>query len=71
MFSDTYHLEIDFDSLSDMEKKLFPELSRIAYGYTDDEEDIQKCPEYCFSDKQVVEKVDEVITTLKGRDFPH
>ncbi len=60
MFSDTFRLEIDYNCLSDLEKEQFNTLSRIAYGYTDNDEEIQKYPGYRFSDKQVVEKVDEV-----------
>ncbi len=64
MFSDIYRLELDFDELSDIEENMFRDLSRICYGYTDNEEEITNLPQYNFSDKQVVEKVDEVCKVL-------
>jgi hypothetical protein len=70
MFSDTYNLEIDYDSLTIIENQLLGELSRIAYGYTDNEDEIKNCPQYYFTDKQVVEKVNEVSEKLEQcRDF--
>ena len=65
MFSDTFRLEIEYDCLSEIEYKLFGELSRIAYGYTDNTEDLANCPQYYFSDKQVVAKFEDVVKKLQ------
>jgi hypothetical protein len=67
MFSNTYNLEADLTCLSDSEKIQFNELSRVTYGYCDDNEEIKKLPQYYFSDIQVVEKVNDVCKKLRIR----
>jgi hypothetical protein len=64
MFSYTYDLEVDLSSLSHEERQQFKELSRIAYGYCDNDDEVKKLPQYYFTDKQVVAKVDEVCQKL-------
>jgi len=64
LFSHIYHHEIGRDCLSNEENLLFSSLARIAHGYTDNEEEVRRLPQYNFSDKQVVEKVDEVCRKL-------
>jgi hypothetical protein len=64
MFSDTYDLEVELCSLSDEERQQFEELSRIAYGYCDDDEEAKKLPQYYFNGRQIVDKVNEVCKKL-------
>jgi hypothetical protein len=64
LFSDIYHHQIDRNCLSSEENLLFGALARVAHGYTDNEVDLRMLPQYYFSDKQVVEKIDEVRRAL-------
>ena len=60
LFANTFNLELDADDLTVKEYAYFKELARITYGYTDNEDEIAKLPQYYLSGKQVVEKVNEV-----------
>lgn len=64
IFSYTYDFDVKKENLSEVEKKLFSELSFVCYCYTDSKEDIKICPQYHFSAEQVVEKVQEVCRAL-------
>ena len=65
LFSSTYDFEVDLDSLSNEEQELLGKLARMAYGYTDNIDDITTCPQYSFSDTQIVAKFEEIIQQLK------
>jgi len=55
-----YDLEIDSRNLSDIEKKLFSELSIIAGRFTKFEDDLKQYPGTYFSEEQLRKKVFEV-----------
>ena len=63
LFSDTYNLETDYDSLSVLEREFFSELSIITGRFSPFEDDLKKYDCY-YNEEQVKEKVKEVVGKL-------
>ena len=62
-FSDIFNLEIDYSTLTDVEKKVFGDLSTITDRFSSNESDLKKYDCY-FDEQQVKDKVEEVKAIL-------
>jgi hypothetical protein len=61
--TNVYNLELNFNDLSELEKKYFSELIILTSRYSPYENDL-KIPNAFFNDSQVRVKVDEIIEKL-------
>jgi hypothetical protein len=68
IFCDEYHecydLELNLDTLTEMESRLFSELSTIAGRFTSFQEDLEKYPGTYFDEKQLKEKINQIKKNL-------
>ena len=62
-FTVIYDTEVDYDTLSNLENKLFNELSIITARFSPYEDDL-KIPNVYYSEQDVKSKVEEVLVNL-------
>lgn len=65
-FHDCYDLELDLDSLTELEHKIFSDLSLVAGRFSSFEKDLKKYPAFFFNEEQLREKVQEAVAKLKS-----
>jgi hypothetical protein len=64
LFSDTYNLETDYNSLNSNEKVLFRGLSKMTGRFSPFEDDLKNYNCY-YNEQQIKSKVEEVINKLR------
>lgn len=68
-FCDEYYychdLELERDSLTDLEETTFSELGKVASRFSEFEEDLKKYPAVYFAEAQLKQKIKEMAEILK------
>lgn len=59
-----YDLEIDRQSLTNIEKKVFSSLSSVANRFSDDKEDLERYPGTYFTEEQLKKKIIRKLVVL-------
>ena len=62
----SYGLEIDYETLLDVEQRAFAELSAVSRRFTEFQEDIEQYPGVYFTSRELHEKVKETQDKLRA-----